>query len=209
MRIIRWVGLAALLFARAEPAAAQTAYSFDAAHSSLEINVYKEGFFKAFGHEHLVTAKDFSGAARFDADKLENSSVTLRVAAKSFTVVDPGESDKDRQQVQATMLGESVLDTARYPEIIFRSTGVTKLERQGDGWRLTLTGTLLLHGAERPVTFPLTVRVSGGELTAQGEVFFLQTDYGIKPVKVGGGAVKVKDRLRIHFEIHAHASAGP
>ena len=209
MRIIRWVGLAALLFARAEPAAAQTAYSFDAAHSSLEINVYKEGFFKAFGHEHLVTAKDFSGAARFDADKLENSTVTLRVAAKSFTVVDPGESDKDRQQVQATMLGESVLDTARYPEIIFRSTGVTKLERQGDGWRLTLTGTLLLHGAERPVTFPLTVRVSGGELTAQGEVFFLQTDYGIKPVKVGGGAVKVKDRLRIHFEIHAHASAGP
>jgi len=209
MRIIRWVGLAALLFARAGPAAAQTAYSFDAAHSSLEINVYKEGFFKAFGHEHLVTAKDFSGAARFDADKLENSSVTLRVAAKSFTVVDPGESDKDRQQVQATMLGESVLDTARYPEIIFRSTGVTKAGRQGDAWRLTLTGTLELHGAEKLVTFPLTLRLSSGELIAQGEFFFLQTDYGIKPVKVGGGAVKVKDRLRIHFEIHARASARP
>jgi hypothetical protein len=32
----------------------------------------------------------------------------------------------------------------------------------------------------------------------------LQTEYGIKPVAVGGGSVKVKDKLKISFAIGAN-----
>ena len=207
MRIIRCVGLAALLFARTEPAAAQITYSFDAAGNTVEINVYREGFFKAFGHDHLVAARDFSGSVHFDADKIENSSVTLRVVSNSLTAVDPGESEKDRSDVQATMRGEKVLDVTRFPEIAFASTAVARAEKKGDAWRVTLTGKLQLHGVEKPLTLPVVVRVSEEGLTAEGEVFLLQTEYGITPVKVAGGTVKVKDRLRIHFVIHARAAA--
>lgn len=200
---IRSIALAAVLVFTASGALAQKTFSFDAAGSTLEINVYKEGFFKAFAHDHLVTAKDFSGTVQFDSENLDRSSVTFRVAANSLTVLDPGESEKDRVQVQSTMAGESVLDVARYPDIVFRSTSVKETQKQGDAWRVLLEGTLQLHGKEKSVTVPLTLRVSVGELSAQGQVFLLQTDYGIAPVRIAGGTVKVKDRLRIRFEIHA------
>jgi hypothetical protein len=29
-----------------------------------------------------------------------------------------------------------------------------------------------------------------------------QTDFGIRPIKIGGGVVKVKDKLDISFRIH-------
>lgn len=196
------VALFGLLALHAAPAA-PTSYTFGAPRSSVEITVYKEGLFSAFGHNHLIAAKDFSGAVQFDPGKIESSSVTLRVVAESLTAIDPGESAGDRQQVQAAMLGEQVLDTARYPEISFHSASVTHVQRQGSGWRVTLAGVLQLHGTQKPVTFPLSVRLANGELIAEGEVFLLQSNYGITPIKVAGGAVKVKDRLRIRFEIHA------
>jgi hypothetical protein len=34
-----------------------------------------------------------------------------------------------------------------------------------------------------------------------GVAQFKQTDFGIKPVKVAGGAVRVKDQVRIEFDI--------
>jgi polyisoprenoid-binding protein YceI len=198
------LALLAVLAFYSPSAVAQTSYTFDASHSSIEVNVYKEGLFSAFAHNHLISAKDFSGSVQFDPGTVANSSVTLRVAAKSLTVMDPGVSDKDRQQIQATMLGEQVLDVARYPEISFRSTGVTQVQQQASGWRLDLTGMLQLHGTEKQVSFPLSVRTENGELIAEGEASLLQTDFGITPVKIAGGAVKVKNRLRIHFLIHAH-----
>jgi len=105
--------------------------------------------------------------------------------------------------VQSTMEGEKVLDVRKYSEIDFTSTGVSDTKKAADGWELTLRGKLKLHGVEKPVSFPLHVHVGNGELRSQGEVSILQTDYGITPVKVGGGAVKVKDRLKITFNIVA------
>lgn len=186
---------------QAPPAQAQTAYTFNAANSSIEINVYKEGVFSAFGHNHLIQAKTLSGSVQFDANKIENSSVSLQIASNSLTVADPGVSAGDREQVQGTMLGPQVLDVSRFPQIAFHSMRVTDAKEQGSSWRVTLTGTLQLHGTERPVTFPLTVSIAGGELLAEGDAFLQQTDFGITPIKVAGGAVKVKDRLRIHFKI--------
>src|SRR6267378_5249662 len=81
-------------------------YSIDAAQSKLEIQVYKEGVFKAFGHDHLIAAKQLSGQVQLDPQKIDQSSVRLHVPAKSLTVVDPGESEKDRRDVQTTMEGE-------------------------------------------------------------------------------------------------------
>jgi len=188
-------------------AAAQgTSYSIDRQKSKMEIHVGKEGAFKAFGHDHLIAAKQVSGEVQFDPQKIDKSSVRLRVPTKSITVIDPGESEKDRKEVQATMEGEKVLDVAKFSEITFTSTGISAAKKTSDGWELTLSGKLNLHGVEKPVTFPLHVRADNHELRAQGEVSILQTDYGITPVKVGGGTVKVKDKLRITFSIVASAT---
>src|SRR4029077_6373523 len=71
-----------LLAALATAAQEKAAYSIAAAQSKLEIHVGKEGAFKAFSHDHLIAAKEISGEAQFDAQKIEASSVRLQIATK-------------------------------------------------------------------------------------------------------------------------------
>jgi polyisoprenoid-binding protein YceI len=91
------------------------------------------------------------------------------------------------------MLGPQVLDAKQYPEIVFQSTGA---EPAGAGsW--TVHGNLTLRGQTHPVT--VAVREAGGHYV--GNAHLKQTDFDIKPIKVGGGAVRVKDEVRIEFDI--------
>jgi polyisoprenoid-binding protein YceI len=197
------VAAALLLITAVTAAQEKSNYSIDGMRSKVQINVYKEGVFKAFGHDHLVAAKELSGQVQFDPEKIDQSAVRLKIPTKSITVIDPGESEKDRQDVQATMEGEKVLDVAKFPEITFASSSVTAARKTPAGWEVTLSGKLKLHGVEKPVNFPLRVNAEANELRGEGEVSILQTDYGITPVKVGGGSVKVKDKLKITFNIVA------
>ena len=178
-------------------------YRVDAKRSKIEIHVYREGFLKAFGHDHQISATEFSGKAQLAEADVSESSVRFVVEAKSLVVVDPGESEKDRKEVQETMLGEKVLNAARFPQIQFVSSKVRSIIRKADATELQVEGTLSLHGVEKPVTLPIRLSVSNGQLTANGEIALLQTDYDITPIKVGGGTVRVKDKLKISFQIVA------
>src|SRR5258706_6693712 len=122
-----WVGIGIVLLLSCVATVAQQKpeYSIDSVKSKLEIEVKKEGLFKAFGHNHLIIAKQISGQVQFDPGKIESSAVTLKVATKSLTVSSQGEPEKDRQDVQTTMSGEKVLDVEKYPEIVFTSTRVS------------------------------------------------------------------------------------
>jgi polyisoprenoid-binding protein YceI len=61
-------------------------------------------------------------------------------------------------------------------------------------------GDLSLHGVARPVVF--TVRRAGDSYA--GQAALKQTDFGIKPISVGGGMIKVKDQVEIDFTIVVH-----
>lgn len=180
------------------------AYVIDSQKSKIEVQVAREGFFKAFGHDHLISAKEFSGEVQLDSAKLENSSVSFTIESKSLAVVDPGESEKDRKDVQDTMLGEEVLDVGRYPQIQFSSSSVKVVSNKKGIYELQVEGTLSLHGAKKPVTTPVRAQImKDGTLSVYAEVPLLQSDYGITPVKVAGGTVRVKDRLKLTFQILA------
>ena len=75
-------------------------------------------------------------------------------------VMDKDVSEKDRAEIQETMLGPKVLDAGRFPEIRFRSTAV---EPAGAG-RWTVRGDLTLHGQTRPVK--LDVQSQNGHFKA-------------------------------------------
>jgi polyisoprenoid-binding protein YceI len=187
-------------------AGARSAYAISVPKSTLQICVYKEGLFKAFGHDHLISASMLSGRVLFNKETLEDSSVDLTVETASLRVIDPGESDEDRQKVQSTMVGKSVLDMEKFPVIRFSSTRLMEGKKAAAGWDVTLEGSLALHGVEKPVSLPLHLSEKDGELRAVGEVSILQTDFGITPIKVGGGAVKVKNKIRIRFDVVASKS---
>lgn len=190
-----------------EPLSAAT-YDVVAADSRIEVGVFSGGLLKAFGHDHLIAARDFTGAARFNPDHLEESSLTLTIEAGALSVLDTGLSEQDRRKVQATMLSDQVLGVESFPQIVFRSTGVSGIREDGSNWEVTLVGNLTLHGVVRQIRFPMRVRLDNARLYGQGEVFLVQSDFGIRPVTVAGGLVRVRDRIRVNFDVVASQS-GP
>src|SRR5438128_207147 len=188
MTLFCLLGLFALLPLWAEDAGSQKA--IDTERSILTVRVYKAGLLSAFAHDHEIRAPIQKGS--FDEDK---STVEFVVDAHALRVLDPDVSDKDRAEIQATMLGPKVLDSAKFPEIRFHSTQVNRLSES----KSTVSGDLILHGQTRPVKVDVELK----NARYRGSAQILQKDFGITPVTIAGGTVKVKEEVRVEFEIVA------
>lgn len=186
MMLLVLLSMSVLLYPRA--ADTSSARSIDTERSVLTVRVYKAGAFSAFGHDHEIRAPIQKGA--FDEGK---ATVDFAVNSRALRVLDSDGSDKDRAEIQATMLGPKVLDSDKFPEIRFRSTEVTRVSEG----RWTVHGALALHGQTRPVK--IDVERQAGRY--RGSARLRQTEFGITPVTVAGGAVKVKDEVRVEFEV--------
>ena len=175
------------LAATAAPGAETRA--IDAERSTLTVFVYKSGLFSAFADDHVIRAPIASGSVSPDAPL----GVQVSVRSANLTVLDPGLSVSKRADVQARMLGPEVLDSANYPYIVFASTAIESVGT--DRW--TVTGRLTIHGVTRPTTVSVVQR-DGRYL---GMAALKQRDFGIKPISIAGGTVKVKDELKVEFDI--------
>jgi polyisoprenoid-binding protein YceI len=163
--------------------------SIDTAHSSLKVRVFKTGLFSALAHDHEIEAPIAAGTVRMG----DNPSVTLEVHSRELRVLDPDASASTRADVQKTMEGSDVLDVNRFPEISFQSTEIQKKGEQ----RWTVRGNLTLHGRTSAVDVDVVLRDGHFEGSAQ----LKQHDFGMTPISIGGGTVKVKDEVRIEFTI--------
>ena len=169
-------------------ASAET-HSIDAQRSVLTVRVYKSGLFSAFAHNHEIRA----AIQRGEVINSDHPSVELSVEAASLQVKDPDVSLKDRGEIQKTMEGPEVLDVGRYPAIHFRSSSVQKTN--ATHWKIR--GELELHGQTRPMS--VDVEEINGHY--KGSAILSQKDFGIAPIRIAGGAVKVKDEVKIEFDI--------
>lgn len=162
--------------------------------SVIRIHVMKGGLFSAAGHEHWVTAPIAQGSL----DDGESSHIAFTVAARKLTVEPDNDLSAEKQaEVQRTMQ-EKVLESAKYPEISFSSTSITKTG--SDTW--SVTGVLKLHGHTNTVS--AAVRKDQDKYV--GRCQLKQTDFGIQPVSTGGGLVKVKNELEVDFAVMAARS---
>src|ERR1700680_1455375 len=162
-------------------------HTIDTQKSTLTIHVGKTGVFSGLGHEHEVRAPIHSGTA----DTGAHPAVEVRVDARALRVIGKDEPEKDRAEVQKTMLGPEVLDSEHHQEIAYKSTGA---EAAGGG-RWTLHGNLTLRGLTKPVTVQVTLK--DGRYTGEGTVKL--TEFGIKPP--GKAGVRAKDEVRIVFDV--------
>jgi polyisoprenoid-binding protein YceI len=162
-------------------------HNIDTQKSALTIHVGKTGTFSGFGHEHEVRAPIHSGSA----DTGAHPAVEIHVDARALRVIDKDASEKDRAEVQKTMLGPEVLDSEHHQEIVFKSIGT---EAGGPG-KWTLRGNLTLRGQTHPVTAQVTLK--DGHYTGEGTVKL--TDFGIKPP--GKAGVRAKDELKVTFDV--------
>jgi polyisoprenoid-binding protein YceI len=182
---MRTMFLAALSLLCAVGVSAQQ-HKVDPQKSTLTIHVGKTGALSAAGHEHEVRAQIHSGTVETGA----HPAVEIHVNAADLRVIDK-DAEKDRAEVQKTMLGPEVLDSEKHPEIIFKSTGA---ESSGEG-KWTLRGNLTLRGQTKPVT--VQVMLKDGRYTGEGTVKL--TDFGIKPP--GKAGVRAKDEVKIEFDV--------
>ena len=182
--------LVALPIASLAQAANDQGKPIDTQRSALVIHVGKAGLFSAVAHEHWVTAPIASGTVN---DAGATSSVRFVVDAATLRVrVDENLNAKDLTEVQSNMQNK-VLESAKYPHIVFESTRIQGVG--ADAWRVY--GNLTLHGATRPVT----VDVKHENIAYVGMIRVKQTDFGIQPIRIAGGVVKVKNELEIRFQV--------
>jgi polyisoprenoid-binding protein YceI len=180
------VGIAGILLAGPALGVPRT---IDVAQSTLTVHVGKSGVFSAFGDTHEVRAPIASGAI----DDGPKPSVELTVDARKMTVLDPGVAPDKRAEIQKRMLGPEVLDAERHPVIRFRSKSV---KPAGEGrWRVE--GELEIRGKTAPVAFDVTA----GDGRVRGVAPVSQRAFGIEPISVAGGSVKVKDEVRVDFDV--------
>jgi polyisoprenoid-binding protein YceI len=163
--------------------------AIDVNKSSMKIRVFKSGAFSAFAHDHEIEAPIAEG--KIDASA--HASVQLRVESRKLRVLDPEIAADKRAEIQHTMQSATVLDVEKFPEISYQSTTVTS---RGEGhWEVR--GDLTLHGRKQPVV--VAVSLESGHY--RGSASIRQTDFGIDPIRIAGGTVKVKDELKVEFDI--------
>ena len=176
-------------------------YRIDAGRSRFFVQGTAEGMFSMFGHDPLIAIRGFGGDVRCVPSTLEEASLLLLVQAGSLAVANEV-SEKDRREMERGMY-EDVLEIARYPEVVFTSTKIAA-NRVGEGqYRVRIDGNLSLHGVTRVQRIDAQLAIDESGLRARGEFPLRQTDYNIKPVSAVGGTLKVKDELRLAFDIVA------
>jgi polyisoprenoid-binding protein YceI len=163
--------------------------AIDTRRSTITIHVGKAGLLSVAAHEHWIDAPVASGMI----DETGTPHVEFKVQSASMMVKpDPKVDAKTRDQIQKDM-EEMTLETARYPEIAFRSTRAEKIT----GGQFKVDGALTLHGVSKPVS--VSVKREGESYT--GHTVVRQTDFGIKPISIGGGVIRIKDPVDIDFQI--------
>ena len=84
-----------------------------------------------------------------------------------------------------------------FPEILYDASSISITKMAEALYSATLKGNLTLHGVLRSQPINVRVVLLGSMLRASGDFSLNQTDYNIKLVSVGGGALKLKDEIKV------------
>jgi polyisoprenoid-binding protein YceI len=120
------------------------AYTLDKAHASLLFRVDHLGF-----SMYTARFKQFDAKLQFDPANIPASSVTVTIDPASIETDFPDPATHD---FNAQLRSEQWLDTARHPQMTFRSTNVEMTSPNA----MRIQGELTLRGITRPMTLDAT-----------------------------------------------------
>ncbi len=178
------------------------AYKLDKAHASLVLRANHMGF-----STYTTRFSRFDAQLTFDPMHLSASKVQTTIDASSF------EMAAAPQMCLDIMKGPQMLDTSKYPLIVFQSESV----RMTGARSMEVSGTLTLHGVTRPIVLAATY--NGGyagmpNMDPQARVgfsangSFKRSDFGITfGVPAPGTTMGVGDL--IDFAIEAEFTGPP
>ena len=188
-------------FPRDHYAGREAVYRIDSARSLVAITVRRGGSLSHLGHDHIVASRAVQGyvAPREGRADLFIPLAELTVdepALRAEAGLDTQPSASDIAGTRSNML-DKVLEVQRFPFATLR------VDRPAPDAPLAVAITL--HGVRRSFTVPAAVVGSAGAMSVAGTLEFNQSDFGIAPFSILGGAIQVQDRLSLRFSILATA----
>lgn len=184
----------------------EAVYRIDAERSLVTVRVYRGGRLARLGHDHVVASRAVEGLVLRSRAPAEMRA-DLVMALDSLTVDEPElraaagldttPSAADIEGTRRNML-DKTLETARFPYVTLAVT-----HAGGEPPAPTLNVAVTLHGVTRSQQVPVELESGDDELRARGRFALLQTDHGIAPYSIFGGALEVQDRLDVDFDLRA------
>ncbi|HZF26652.1 MAG TPA: YceI family protein [Steroidobacteraceae bacterium] len=191
-----------------------TAYQVQADQSLVRILAYKGGAFSAAGHNHVIASHNLSGTV-YVHDDVRHCGFDLVMPVALLEIdeanlrQEEGEdfkaevADSAKQGTRKNLLSEALLDGEHYPGIELSSTKI-----EGTREAMQVAVRVKVKDQERDIQVPVTVHYEGDQLTASGEFAVKQSELGLKPFSVLGGALQVQDQLKVKFSIRANKRPG-
>jgi polyisoprenoid-binding protein YceI len=180
-------------------APASTSFRLDPLKSTFIVQADRAGLGWFKGKSHRIAVKDFSGEASLSLDAIDPASLTMDI--KSASLVETGAVFTDQQKATINKeVNELVLETAKYPDITFKSTEITGKMKNGS-FDVRVRGDITLHGVTRQVTIPATVTVDGDSFRAKGTFSIDRKKFGVNATEAFHGFVKVRHTIKFVFDI--------
>lgn len=183
-------------------------FTLDPGKSTVRIYVFRGGRAARAGHNHVLSAPQFTGYfclpvtgvsdRRFDLvfrlDQLEIDKPEYRSAVGgAFTSV---LTPEDIEGLRGHMLGDNNLQADKFPFVIVHSLQVT-----GESPKFAARVQIEMHGQKREMWVPLGVEGLPEHLSVTGSLVLRQTDFGVRPYSVFGGLIAVQDEVVIEFKL--------
>ena len=187
-------------------------FQIDGAASLLTILVYRGGALARAGHNHVIASHDLEGSA-YVPENLSAVSFEVHVPVNLLTVDEealraqagpdfpPGVPEEAKTGTKRNMLGTALLDGDRYPEIVLQSETVRRAAT-GEGAEAQVR--VIVRDQGNSVIVPLRYTLDGGTLEVTGELPLKQSELGLTPFSLFGGALRVEDGIKVRFRIVAH-----
>lgn len=167
------------------------------AQGSLTLHTGVEGRLARTGHALTIAVGDWTATAETDGGALVSVALTARVDSLSVVSGTGGVaplSPVDRRVIASN--ARKTLSAKEHPTVEFRSTAVVPVD---GGYELT--GDLTVAGRTSPVFSRLSVTPADGGLRVTGDVSVVQSAHGVSPYSTMLGALKVRDRVDVRYDV--------
>ena len=109
---------------------------------------------------------------------------------------------KGRLMEQCANMLAKVLEADKFPFALISVAGANAKEK-----KTTLAVAITLHGYMRTLQVPAEIEADAEKISVTGRLSFEQTDFGITPYSLLGGAIAVQNRVGLRFRIIARLPA--
>jgi polyisoprenoid-binding protein YceI len=176
-------------------------YVIDTSASRFTVQAFATGVLSAFGHNPTIGIRNYDGEIEFIPETWEKAHVRVNVQTSAMEVLDEMKSD-DRKKLEQ-MMYENILEVKRFPIATYASTEMVVQKLSNDLLSARVSGDLTFHEVTHTQSLDARVTDMGAMLRVSGEFTLLQSSFGIKPLSIAGGGLKLKDELKFTFELVA------